>query len=280
MPRGAARPLRALTHCNAGWLATVDWGTALAPIYKAHAAGLHVHVWVDETRPRSQGAFLTAWELGAAGVPHTLIADTAAAHVLQRGLADVVLVGSDRTTAAGDVCNKIGTYAIALAARESGRPVLRRACPTSSIDWTIDGRSGRDPDRGAHADEVLECAALARPAIACASLPDDTRVQPRVRRHAREARHRHRDRARRVPRHAPGPGAPARAESARRSAAAAAARQRRGRPWRMSARCARTSWRSAARCARAGSRPAVRATSARASRADFSSRRRASRTRA
>jgi methylthioribose-1-phosphate isomerase len=119
-PKPAGEPVRVLTHCNAGWLATCAWGTALAPVYKAHAAGLPVLVWVDETRPRGQGASLTAWELAAAGVPHTLIADTAAAHVIQRGRVDLVLVGSDRTTAAGDVCNKIGTYGLALAAREAG----------------------------------------------------------------------------------------------------------------------------------------------------------------
>jgi methylthioribose-1-phosphate isomerase len=156
----ARRPLRALTHCNAGWLATCAWGTALAPIYKAHAARLPIHVWVDETRPRSQGALLTAWELGIAGVPHTLIADTAAAHVLQRGLADIVLVGSDRTTAAGDVCNKIGTYAIALAAREAGVPFYA-ALPTSSIDWTIEDGLAAIAIEERAVDEVLEVRGLA-----------------------------------------------------------------------------------------------------------------------
>jgi methylthioribose-1-phosphate isomerase len=153
--RDALRPLRALTHCNAGWLATCAWGTALAPIYKAHHAGMPIHVWVDETRPRSQGALLTAWELGAAGVAHTLIADTAAAHVLQRGLADVVLVGSDRTTARGDVCTKIGTYAVALAAREAGVPFYA-ALPTSSIDWTIEDGLAAIPIEERAEDEVLE----------------------------------------------------------------------------------------------------------------------------
>jgi methylthioribose-1-phosphate isomerase len=128
--------LQVLTHCNAGWLATGAWGTALAPVYKAHAAGLPVHVWVDETRPRSQGASLTAWELGEAGVPHTLVTDTMAGHLLQRGRVDVCLVGSDRTTARGDVCNKIGTYMVALAAHDNRVPFY--ACvPTSSIDFAL-----------------------------------------------------------------------------------------------------------------------------------------------
>ena len=126
-----------LTHCNAGWLATVDWGTALARVYAAHDAGVPVHVWVDETRPRNQGAALTAWELGAHGVPHTVIVDNAGGHLMQRGQVDVVLVGTDRTTAAGDVVNKIGTYLKALAAQRLRRPVLRRGA-LPSIDWTID----------------------------------------------------------------------------------------------------------------------------------------------
>jgi methylthioribose-1-phosphate isomerase len=133
-------PLNILTHCNAGWLATVDWGTALAPIYKAHDAGLNVHVWVDETRPRNQGAALTAWELGRHGVPHTLVADNAGGHLMQHGQVDVVIVGSDRTTANGDVCNKIGTYLKALAAFDNGVPFYA-ALPYSTIDWTLaDGR--------------------------------------------------------------------------------------------------------------------------------------------
>ena len=127
-----------LTHCNAGWLATVDWGTALAGVYAAHDAGVPVHVWVDETRPRNQGAALTAWELGAHGVPHTVIVDNAGGHLMQRGQVDIVLVGTDRTTAAGDVVNKIGTYLKALAARDCGVPFYV-AAPSPSIDWTIDG---------------------------------------------------------------------------------------------------------------------------------------------
>jgi methylthioribose-1-phosphate isomerase len=130
------RPTRVLTHCNAGWLATVDWGTALAPIYKAHEAGLAVHVWVDETRPRNQG-LLTAWELHQHGVPHTVIADNAGGHLMQRGEVDLVVVGTDRTTAGGDVCNKIGTYLKALAAADTGVPFYA-AVPSSSIDWTLD----------------------------------------------------------------------------------------------------------------------------------------------
>ena len=130
-----------LTHCNAGWLACVDWGTALAPIYMAHDAGIPVHVWVDETRPRNQGAALTAFELGAHGVPHTVIADNLGGHLMQRGQVDMVIVGSDRTTAAGDVCNKVGTYLKALAARDNDVPFYV-ALPLSTIDWSLD--QGRD----------------------------------------------------------------------------------------------------------------------------------------
>ena len=129
-------PLNVLTHCNAGWLATVDWGTALAPVYQAQAAGLDVHVWVDETRPRNQGASLTAWELGQQRVPHTLVADNAGGHLMQRGLVDVVIVGCDRVSANGDVCNKIGTYLKALAARDNGVPFYV-AMPTSTLDLSL-----------------------------------------------------------------------------------------------------------------------------------------------
>jgi len=136
------RPVNILTHCNAGWLATVDWGTALAPIFKAHDQGILVHVWVDETRPRNQGASLTAWELAAHGVPHTVIADNAGGHLMQHGEVDLCIVGSDRTTRAGDVCNKIGTYLKALAAHDNGIPFYA-ALPSSTIDWTIsDGVRG------------------------------------------------------------------------------------------------------------------------------------------
>ena len=130
------RPLNVLTHCNAGALATVDWGTALAPIYAAQAAGLAVHVWVDETRPRNQGASLTAWELGQQGVPHTVIADNTGGHLMQHGQVDVVIVGADRVTARGDVCNKIGTYLKALAAHDNGVPFYV-ALPLSTLDRTV-----------------------------------------------------------------------------------------------------------------------------------------------
>lgn len=133
-PRDGAR-LQILTHCNAGWLATVDVGTALAPVYLAHDQGIPLHVWVDETRPRSQGASLTAWELGKHGVPHTVIADNAGGHLMQHGRVDAVIVGTDRTTATGDVCNKIGTYLKALAAHDNDVPFYV-AAPSSSIDWT------------------------------------------------------------------------------------------------------------------------------------------------
>ena len=130
-------PFNVLTHCNAGWLATVDWGTALAPIYKAHRAGLNIHVWVDETRPRNQGASLTAYELSREGVPHTVVVDNAGGHLMQHGQVDAVIVGTDRTTRRGDVCNKIGTYLKALAARDNAVPFYV-ALPASTIDWTID----------------------------------------------------------------------------------------------------------------------------------------------
>ncbi len=125
-----------LTHCNAGWLATVDWGTASAPIYKAHEAGIPVHVFVDETRPRNQGAALTAWELGQEGISHQVIVDNAGGHLMQHGEIDLVIVGTDRTTAAGDVCNKIGTYLKALAAKDNGVPFYV-AAPSPSIDFSL-----------------------------------------------------------------------------------------------------------------------------------------------
>jgi methylthioribose-1-phosphate isomerase len=135
------RPVNVLTHCNAGWLACVDWGTALSPIYRAHDAGISVHVWVDETRPRNQGASLTAFELGAHGVAHTVIADNLGGHLMQRGEVDLVIVGSDRVTAAGDVCNKIGTYLKALAALDNGVPFYA-AMPVSTIDWSVQSAAG------------------------------------------------------------------------------------------------------------------------------------------
>jgi len=146
-------PVNILTHCNAGWLATVDWGTALAPIYMAHDNGIPVHVWVDETRPRNQGASLTAYELGRHGVPHTVIVDNAGGHLMQHGQVDLCITGTDRTTASGDVCNKIGTYLKALAAQDNGVPFYV-ALPHSTIDWTIgDGVTGI-PIEQRDADEV------------------------------------------------------------------------------------------------------------------------------
>ncbi len=126
-----------LTHCNAGWLATVDWGTALAPIYMAHDKGIPVHVWVDETRPRNQGSGLTAWELGQHGVPHTIVADNVGGHLMQHGQVDLCITGTDRTTASGDVCNKIGTYLKALAAKANEVPFYV-ALPGPTIDWTLE----------------------------------------------------------------------------------------------------------------------------------------------
>jgi len=129
-------PVNILTHCNAGWLATCDWGTATSPVYQAHDAGIPVHVWVDETRPRNQGGHLTAWELHNHGVPHTVIVDNAGGHLMQRGQVDVCFTGTDRTTATGDVCNKIGTYLKALAARDNGVP-FHVCLPSPTIDWTV-----------------------------------------------------------------------------------------------------------------------------------------------
>jgi methylthioribose-1-phosphate isomerase len=134
--KNPGEPVNVLTHCNAGWLATVDWGTATAPIYLAHDKGHAVHVWVDETRPRNQGASLTAWELGHHGVPHTVIADNTGGHLMQHGMVDLVIVGTDRTTADGDVCNKIGTYLKALAARDNNVPFYV-ALPSPTIDFAV-----------------------------------------------------------------------------------------------------------------------------------------------
>ncbi|MCG8568336.1 MAG: S-methyl-5-thioribose-1-phosphate isomerase, partial [Desulfobacterales bacterium] len=140
-----------LTHCNAGWLACIEYGTATAPMYTAHDKGIKIHVWVDETRPLNQGARLTAWELGKHGIPHTVITDNAGGHIMQHGMVDMVIVGTDRTTRAGDVANKIGTYLKALAARDNEIPFYV-ALPSSTFDWTItDGVKDipieeRDPD--------------------------------------------------------------------------------------------------------------------------------------
>ena len=134
--KNPGEPVNVLTHCNAGWLATVDWGTATAPIYQAHDKGIPIHVWVDETRPRNQGASLTAWELGQHGVPHTVIPDNTGGHLMQHGEVDIAIVGTDRVTAQGDVCNKIGTYLKALAARDNGVPFYV-ALPSPTIDFTV-----------------------------------------------------------------------------------------------------------------------------------------------
>ena len=152
--KGGGR-VNVLTHCNAGALATINWGTATAPVYLAHQQGLDVHVWVDETRPRNQGTQLTAWELAQNGVPHTVIVDNAGGHLMQHGLVHIVIVGTDRTTRCGDVANKIGTYLKALAARDNGVPFYV-ALPGPTIDWSIDdGLAGipieeRDPREVSH----------------------------------------------------------------------------------------------------------------------------------
>jgi methylthioribose-1-phosphate isomerase len=146
-------PVNILTHCNAGWLATVDWGTATAPIYKAHRAGIPVHVWVDETRPRNQGAHLTAWEMASHGISHSLIVDNAGGHLMQHGAVDMVIVGTDRTTARGDVCNKIGTYLKALAARDNGVPFYV-ALPSPTIDWRVEDGVAEIPIEERSGDEV------------------------------------------------------------------------------------------------------------------------------
>lgn len=151
--KAPADRLNVLTHCNAGWLATVDWGTALAPVYDAWERGVPLHVWVDETRPRNQGAGLTAWELGRHGVPHTVIADNAGGHLMQHGMVDLCIVGADRITATGDVCNKIGTYLKALAAHDNGTPFWV-ALPSSTIDWTIADGLRDIPIEQRDADEV------------------------------------------------------------------------------------------------------------------------------
>ena len=148
-----------LTHCNAGWLATVDWGTALAPIYAAFDLGIPLHVWVDETRPRNQGASLTAWELGQHGVPHTVIVDNAGGHLMQHGMVDMAIVGCDRVTARGDVCNKIGTYLKALAAHDNGVPFYV-ALPTPTIDWTRQDGVKEIPIEERTPEEVTHIAGL------------------------------------------------------------------------------------------------------------------------
>ena len=150
-----SEPVNVLTHCNAGWLATVDWGTATSPIYQAHDSGLAVHVWVDETRPRNQGASLTAWELGHHGVRHTVIADNTGGHLMQHRMVDLAIVGTDRVTANGDVCNKIGTYLKALAAHDNGVPFYV-ALPSPTIDFSIDDGVKQIPIEQRSAAEVTD----------------------------------------------------------------------------------------------------------------------------
>ena len=149
----SGEPVQVLTHCNAGWLATVDFGTALAPVYSAHDAGVATHVWVDETRPRNQGAALTAWELGQHGVPHTVIPDNAGGHLMQHGMVDMVIVGTDRVAANGDVCNKIGTYLKALAAKDNGVPFYV-GLPSPTIDFSVSDGLAEIPIEQRGADEV------------------------------------------------------------------------------------------------------------------------------
>lgn len=151
--RKRGQPVNVLTHCNAGSLATINYGTATAPIYFAHAEGIAVHVWVDETRPRNQGSQLTAWELAENGVPHTLIVDNAGGHLMQHGMVDLVITGTDRTTRSGDVANKIGTYLKALAAHDNGIPFYV-ALPSTTIDWTIDDGLRDIPIEERNPDEV------------------------------------------------------------------------------------------------------------------------------
>jgi methylthioribose-1-phosphate isomerase len=168
--KGERGAVEILTHCNAGWLATVDRGTALAPVYRAQEQGIPLHVWVDETRPRNQGASLTAWELREQGVPHTVIADNAGGHLMQRGRVDLVLVGTDRTTAGGDVANKIGTYLKALAAHDNKVPFYV-ALPSSSIDWSIEDGLRAIPIEERDPREVTEIAGR---------LPDGTMARVQV----------------------------------------------------------------------------------------------------
>jgi methylthioribose-1-phosphate isomerase len=157
--KGRQDRVEILTHCNAGWLATVDWGTALAPIYLAHERGIPLHVWVDETRPRNQGASLTAWELAQHGVAHTVIADNAGGHLMQHGRVDLCIVGTDRTTASGDVANKIGTYLKALAAKDNNVPFYV-ALPSPTIDWTLGDGVKQIPIEERDASEVTHIAGL------------------------------------------------------------------------------------------------------------------------
>lgn len=158
--KGKKGRINVLTHCNAGWLATVDWGTALAPIYKAYDAGIPIHVWADETRPRNQGASLTAWELGQHGVDHTVIVDNVGGHLMQHGMVDLCITGTDRTTRAGDVCNKIGTYLKALAAHDNNVPFYV-GLPSPTIDWTVSDGVAEIPIEERDPTEVTRMTGLA-----------------------------------------------------------------------------------------------------------------------
>jgi methylthioribose-1-phosphate isomerase len=170
------KPVNILTHCNAGWLACVDWGTATAPIYKAHLKGIPVHVWVDETRPRNQGARLTAWELEQAGIPYTVIPDNTGGHLMQHGMVDMVIVGSDRTTRNGDVANKIGTYLKALAAYDNNIPFYV-ALPSSSIDFNMTDGLKNIPIEQRHPSEVTQMEVQFQHQIITANLmPEHTPV--------------------------------------------------------------------------------------------------------
>ena len=175
--RAAGDVLQVLTHCNAGWLATVDWGTALAPVYLGpRSPACSVHVWVDETRPRNQGASLTAWELSQHGVPHSVIADNAGGHLMQKGRVDLCITGSDRTAANGDVCNKIGTYLKALAAHDNGVPFYV-ALPSSTIDWSLaDGAEIPIEERAASEVGVVKGRAADGGVVEVAILPPDSLV--------------------------------------------------------------------------------------------------------
>ncbi|MBI9084647.1 MAG: S-methyl-5-thioribose-1-phosphate isomerase [Desulfobacterales bacterium] len=166
-------PVNLLTHCNAGWLACVEWGTATAPMYAAFDAGIDIHVWVDETRPLNQGARLTAWELGKYGIAHTVITDNAGGHLMQHGLVDMVIVGTDRTTYTGDVANKIGTYLKALAARDNGLPFYV-ALPSSTFDWTLTDGVAEIPIETRDPDEVRMIQGLDQEKIRQVLIPPET----------------------------------------------------------------------------------------------------------
>ncbi len=204
----AGERVNVLTHCNAGWLATVDWGTATAPIYMAHDKGLPIHVFADETRPRNQGASLTAWELGQHGVPHTVIPDNTGGHLMQHRMVDMVIVGTDRVTANGDVCNKIGTYLKALAARDNGVPFYV-ALPSPTIDFTVADGVAEIPIEERSADEVANMTGKTADGRieTVRVIPDGSAgCELRLRRDAVASRHRPDHRTRRAPGDARGLG--------------------------------------------------------------------------